>query len=221
MIPSSVLWGGLGIAILLLGVGSALFYFSRSQDESGTASGLAGLFKRFTSKVSDIVSGDSEPSSYMGPSRTYTVQDGDNLWAIARKGELVDNPWEWRNIVVQNKDKIEYAFVSQDTGDWKVMVEKGQTLEVRAPRPPDPNKPVKKKLALQLLSAPESHMARALKIVKMLLNDGYYAYLYRIEVKGQQYYRVRVGFFANKGAAERTGAEINERYKDKKIFHRS
>jgi hypothetical protein len=89
---------------------------------------------------------------------------------------------------------------------------------VRAPPPPDPNAPIKKKLALQLLSAPESHMGRALKIVKMLLSDGYYAYLYRIEVKGQQYYRVRVGFFENKGAAERAGKDIRQRYEDKKIF---
>lgn len=220
MIPSSVLWGGLGVVILLLGVGSALFYFSRSQDESGTASGLAGLFKKLTSGVSDLVSSEPEQEQEddRGPARTYTVQDGDNLWAIARKGELVDNPWEWRNIVIQNKDKIEYAFVSQDTGHWKVMMEKGQTLEVRAPRAPDPDKPVKKKLALQLLSAPESNLNQALKIVKMLLGDGYYAYLYRIEIKGQQYYRVRVGFFESRYDADRAGADINERYKDKKIF---
>ena len=178
-IPSFVLWGGLGVAILLLGVGSALFYFNRSQQDNGLASGLANLFGSLTS------TDEQKMEAEQAPLRTYTVQDGDNLWAIARKGELVDNPWEWRNIVVQNKDKIDYAFVSQDTGDWKVMVETGQTLEVRAPPPPDPNAPVKKKFALQLLSAPETHMNRALKIVKMLLSDGYYAYLYRIEIKGQ------------------------------------
>lgn len=207
-VPSSVLWGALGVAILFLGVGSALFYVSRSQEKTSGPSGLARLFERITSSVADVVK----------PSRSYTVREGDNLWAIARKGELVDNPWEWRKIVVQNKDKIEYAFISQDTGDWKVMMETGQTLEVSAPDKPDPGTPIKKKFALQLLSAPESHMNRALKIVKMLLGDGYYAYLYRIEVKGEQYFRVRVGFFETKGEAQRAGVDIASRYQGKKIF---
>lgn len=217
-IPSSVLWGGLGVVILLLGAGSAVFYFSRSQEDSeGPLGFIQNLLGRFTGPA--VEEGDRPPGEAPPrETRTYTVRDGDNLWAIARKGELVDNPWEWRSIVVQNRDKIDYTFVSEETGEWKVMLEKGQTLEVTPPPPPDPTVPVKKKYALQLMSAPESNLNGALKIVKMLLADKYYAYLYRIEIDGTQYYRIRVGFFETKFEAEQAGEKIHERYGERNIF---
>ncbi len=199
-IPPSVVWGGIGVLIVLLGAGSALYYYGRTQDNGFSFRKIRLPF--LTKK--DV--------------RTYTVQDGDNLWAIARKGELVESPWQWRDIVVQNKDKIDYTFVAQDSGHWKVLLEKGQTLSVTARPPPDPDAPVKKKFALQLLSAPEPNLNRALKIVRMMLGDGYYAYLYRIEVKGEQVYRVRVGFFETKALAEKAGKQIHARYAGKKIF---
>ncbi|MCZ6626898.1 MAG: SPOR domain-containing protein [SAR324 cluster bacterium] len=211
-IPSVLLWGGIGVLILLLGAGSALFYFSRSQGDLGGFS-LSTFSLPFFTKEEPTAPELEKPEA-----RTYTVQEGDNLWAIAKKGELVDSPWQWRDIVVQNKDKIDYAFVSQETGDWKVLVAKGQTLSVTPEPPPDPDAPVKKKFALQLLATPEPNLNRALNIVKLLLSDGYYAYLYRIEVKGQQVYRIRVGFFETKKLAEEAGKQIHSRYAKKKIF---
>lgn len=235
--PSSLLWGGIGVVILLLGVGSALFYLNRGQDDSeGGLGGIQGLMDRFSGKTAEEeqppagqapaaiaarepagAEEQREPEPIVPEVRTYTIQQGENLWAIARRGELVDSPWNWRKIVLQNKDKISYASISQDTGDWKVVVKAGKELTVRADSPGEPIE-VKKKYALQLLSAPERNLKKAVDIVKMLLADGCFAYLYRFEHEGRIYYRVRVGFYETKEEAETAGRAIHEFYADKKVF---
>ena len=93
----------------------------------------------------------------------------------------------------------------------------GNEAAVRADPPGEPGE-IKKKYALQLLSAPEKNLKRAVDIVKMLLADGCFAYLYRFEHEGRSYYRVRVGFYETKEEAEAAGKAIHEFYADKKVF---
>lgn len=231
---STLLWGGIGVVILLLGVGSAFFYLSRGQDESENGlGGIQGLMERISDKKDEERERAGEPpaastareegreAEELEPAaplvRTYTLQEGENLWAVANRGELVDSPWNWPRIVFQNKDKISYASLSEDTGKWKVVVRAGKELTVRSEEPGEP-KEVEKKYALQLLAAPERNLKQALEIVKMLLSDGYFAYLYRIEVNGEQYYRVRVGFYESKEEGEKAGDAIHEFYAEKKVF---
>jgi hypothetical protein len=222
-IPSSLLWGGIGVIILLLGVGSALFYLNRGQEESAERFGtIKGMMSRFSGdKEEGMMPPGAPPAGPIMPDiRTYTVRKDENLWAIARRGELVDSPWGWPAIVRQNREKISYSTystVERDPGVWTVFVNTGRELTVTSAPPGEP-KEVPKKLALQLLSAPERNLSRAMDIVKMLLRDGYYAYLYLIDVNGVNYYRVRVGFYETPEQAKAAGQEIHARYAEKKVF---
>jgi cell division septation protein DedD len=161
---------------------------------------------------------------------SYIVEEGDNLWKIAKKQDVLDDPWKWKTILVQNRDKINYTIVSADTGKWTVMVDPGKRLVIK-PKEEEIsdtsfNKSRKKRYALQLMSLNLDQLKTAIDIVKFLINDGYYAYLYRTREKIrsqstgtlQYFYRIRVGFFENESEARKVGAEILEKHIDKRLF---
>lgn len=152
--------------------------------------------------------------------RSYRVREGENLWAIARKSGLVDSPWEWRTIVNQNRSQIDYAFIAENSGDWKVIVEKGRRLTVGPEPPRAAVGPVRKKFALQLISVPAARRDRAVEIVQALLNGGTFAYFYGAEVAGQAVYRVRAGFFENRRAAQAAGDRIREQARKEPLLPR-
>jgi hypothetical protein len=221
----AVLWGGLGLVVLFLGLVASLWYLSKGRpgEEGGLLPGITRLLpgERGPEAPGAAPGEEGGAAAPAGPGeRAYTVQEGENLWKIANKGVLVDDPWEWRTIMIQNKEKIDYAFVSEETGEWKVMVETGEELTVKA-RPPAPEAgPVKKKYAVQLMTLPGKQMKKALDMVKTLLADGFYGYLYRIEDKGAVAYRVRVGFYDTDKEAEEIARQILAKYKDKAGYPR-
>jgi hypothetical protein len=204
------MWGGLGLVALFVGVLAALWFLSKgrvAEEELVQAPRPAAPAERPAAPAEAEKAKPVEPGE-----RAYTVQEGENLWAIARKGVLVDDPFEWRTIMVQNKDKIDYAFVSEETGEWKVLVESGEELRVKAHPPMETAGPVTKKFAIQLMTVPEKQMAKALDVVKSLLADGYYGYLYRIEDQGKVAFRVRVGFFETEQNAREIAGNILAKY---------
>ncbi|MBT4289458.1 MAG: hypothetical protein HOD92_19195 [Deltaproteobacteria bacterium] len=161
---------------------------------------------------------------------SYIVEEGDNLWKIAKKKNVLDDAWKWKTILIQNRDKINYTIVSEETGQWKVMVDAGKRLVVKAEEG-EKNKTSfkkrrKKRYALQLLSLNVSQLELAIDIVKFLIKDGYYAYLYRTREKIrsqstgnlQYFYRIRVGFYETSNEGKKIGAEIVERYANKRLF---
>lgn len=160
---------------------------------------------------------------------SYIVEEGDSLWKIAQKKDVLGDPWKWKTILIQNRDKINYTIVSEETGQWKVMVDAGKKLLIK-PRETSNAKVSfdrsrKKKFALQLLSMNTDQLEKAVDIVKFLIKDGYYAYLYRTREKiktsrgvSQYFYRIRVGFFETENEALNVGREIVNRYWDLNIF---
>ena len=162
--------------------------------------------------------------------QSYIVEEGDNLWKIAEKQEVLNDPWKWKTILIQNRDKINYTIVSEETGRWKVVVDPGKRLIIKPQEREKAgisfNKSRKKKYALQLMSLNLDQLELAIDIVKFLIKDGYYAYLYRTREKIrnqstgtlQYFYRIRVGFFETETEARNIGAEILDRYMEKRIF---
>jgi len=235
---SKLFWSVLGTLVLIVGAFTALFFYGREhppaslsrlkiiQDFVGqTVEKTVGSAKDMVGKARDRVERMQEPPPpptpapmAPGEARSYQVRKGDNLWDIASKGDLVDSPWEWRTILIQNKDKIDYASVSAEDGRWRVKVEPGEVLTVRHAEAPAPSEPVKKKYAVQLVSLEEHQLDRGLEIVKALLADGRYAYLYRTRVKGKAWYRIRSGFFTTKAEAEQAGDAIRERFAKRRYF---
>jgi cell division septation protein DedD len=161
--------------------------------------------------------------------QSYIVERGDSLWAIAQKKDLLDNPYEWKTILVQNKNKIDYTIISEETGSWKVIVEAGRKLKIK-PRKVKKSDLIsqkgKKRYALQLMSLELDKMDEAINIVKMLIKDGYYAYLYKTKEKiqtrsgksSQYFYRIRTGFFVTEQEARMAGEEIYSKYQKLNIF---
>ena len=235
---STLLWSLLGLVILMAGVVSALYYINREriqtdtrlkvikdfvakvdqtiQKGKSTVSSTIQQGKSLTQRVTGPVAGGIE--SALGGGRTYTVKAGDNLWHIARESGLVDNPWQWRTILLQNRDKIEWAFINDKEQDWKVMIAKGQQLTVKPDGQPHVEVSGEKKFAFQLASMNERQLKRGEFVVRTLMKDGYYAYLYRVEVKGQTFYRIRSGFYDSEAKAKAIGEEIRQRYTKQNFF---
>ena len=241
---STLLWGLLGLVILTAGVVAALYYMNRDRIESDTR---LRVIKDFVAKVdktieqgkstlsttiekgktvagaageklSSMKPGSVRLPSFGGGERTYTVKGGENLWRIAADSGLVDNPWQWRTILVQNRDKIEWAFINDDEQDWKVMIARGQVLSVHPDGQPHVEVSGERKYAFQLASMNERQRKRAELVVRTLMRDGYYAYLYRVEKDGQTWYRIRSGFYDSEARARAIGNEIRERYTKENYF---
>jgi hypothetical protein len=213
----ALIWGGLGLVVVFLGLVASLWYLSRERAVKETALQPPAPEPAPTAeRPAPPPAAPAAPAAPVAPGeRTYRVKEGENLWAIAREGVLVDNPWEWRTIMVQNKDKIDYAFVSEESGEWKVLVESGEELTVRARPPAAQEGAIKKKFAIQLMTLPAKQMGKALDLVKTLLRDGYYGYLYRIEDQGRVAYRIRVGFFETDQQANEVAQQILAKYQER------
>ncbi len=162
--------------------------------------------------------------------RSFIVEEGDSLWKIAQKKEVLGDARKWQTILIQNREKINYTIFSEETGQWKVMVDAGKRL-VFKPKESGKAKTSfdrtrKKRYAVQLMSLNVDQLERAVNIVKFLIKDGYHAYLYRTREKikspnsskAQYFYRIRVGFYETEREALDVGEEITYQYEEKEIF---
>ena len=151
--------------------------------------------------------------------RSHQVKPGETLWGIAKMGELVDNPWEWRTILLQNADKIDYAFISAEDvleglGAWKVILPAGQELTVTQPALSEIRGEMKgRKWLIQLAAVREARVNKAISVVRVLMRDGYYANLeHFVKKDNSAWFRIRSGFYDRKEDAEDTAEEIHQRY---------
>lgn len=162
--------------------------------------------------------------------KSFIVEEGDSLWKIARRKDVLGDPRKWKTILIQNQEKINYTIFSEETGQWKVMVDAGKRL-VFKPKEGDRSntsfdRTRKKRYAVQLMSLNVDQLEKAVDIVKMLITDGYHAYLYRTRdkikppssSKAQYFYRIRIGFFETEQEALDIGEEVVYRYEGLHIF---
>jgi hypothetical protein len=239
---STLLWGLLGLVILTSGVVAALYYMNRDRIESDARLRVIKDFMATVDKTieqgkstfsttiekgrsaagvaTDKLTSMKPPAvpGFGGGARTYTVKGGENLWRIAADSGLVDNPWQWRTILIQNRDKIEWAFINETEQDWKVMIARGQVLTVRPDGQPRVEPSGERKYAFQLASMPARQRARAERVVRTLMRDGYYAYVYEAQANGQTVYRIRSGFYDSEARARAVGGQIRERYAKEGYF---
>lgn len=237
-----LLWVLAAVLVLLLGVGIAVFFLGRERfPDSSRLRVVQDFTRRVQERVTESTGGlgqgpaeSGEESAMRMPeppggtgtgtdggepgARRHTVQPGENLWAIARESGLVESPWEWRTIMVQNRDKISYAFISEAGGSWQVVMQEGRELTVREGYVPQGEAPEGERFAVQVAAVSGDQFQRAVGAVQRLLEAGYYAYLYRARVEGQTWYRVRVGFFETRQDAAEAGTAITRRFGDTPYF---
>ncbi|KAK3606786.1 hypothetical protein CHS0354_018380 [Potamilus streckersoni] len=152
------------------------------------------------------------------------LSSGDTLWDIA-KATGNHNPWRWTDILSVNRGKTDYLYFNSENNVWYVIVPKGEQVKV-----PKGDLKIKadsktKLYALQLAAYSESEKQMAFDYVKKLVQDGYHAYVYLTdkEIKSgsnapRKYYRVRVGFFEDTGAASDTAEKIRVKYSTEPFF---
>ena len=230
------LWGGLGVLVLTAGVVLAAYFIQKSQfppdhrlriiqdfmtkfsgktDEGVTKlPSTSQLRERFGRKAPPPEQVQQAPDG----ARTHVVAEGENLWHIAQQGKLVDNAYEWSTILAQNRDKVDYAFIGAGRGGWKVLIEPGRELVVRERAPEPLPAELPRKWALQVASLTEQQQALAVRIVGALLRDGHFAYTYRTEVGGKNWYRIRAGFFESSAQAKAAGRAIRKKDAKQKLF---
>lgn len=207
---------GGGVLLIAVLVGVAVYLVRSGRFESGRLVVVKDFVTEAVSKITKPGSRLGQPGPPApGEEHTHTVKPGENLWKIAKEGTLVESPWEWRTILVQNRDKIQYAFLSEDDGGWKVIVEEGQELRVKGDAstalPDGPSKP-DRQFAVQMLTVPDDRIERAVRIVRLLITDGQFAYLYRHEADGKRFFRIRVGFYRTEDEAKQAGEALVARY---------
>lgn len=172
-----------------------------------------------------VSAGENKPKPDEEWENSYLLEKtGRQIWELATRDEILSKPDSWKTILVQNKDKINYTIAPDDARDWKVMVNTGRKLIVKpiiaAKNKGLFKKPRKKRYALQLLSIKNSNLKQAVSLVNQLVDDGYYAYLYRTKEQirtgegktKEYYYRLRTGFYDTEEEALEIGREIKERY---------
>jgi uncharacterized caspase-like protein len=175
-----------------------------------SATGRGVLLVRNTPGEWDLCFGFSEFSS--------TCASEKSLTRIALNGGLIDVPWQLRSILLQNRNKIEWAFINDVEQDWHVKIAKGQVLPVDPEFQPHLELSGERKFAVQLASMREMQRKRAETIVRTLMRDRYYAYVYQAEDNGKAKYRIRSGFYDSEARARAVGAEIRERYSKENYF---
>ncbi|MEE8433817.1 MAG: SPOR domain-containing protein [bacterium] len=244
-----ILWSFTGVLVLLLG-GVALMFFQfpeiledilgktlvqdirdripvpALQDDAGSEQNIekeTAAADRKERKARRGDQGDRDGPDILGE-RSHQVKPGESLWGIAKMGELVDNAWEWRTILLQNADKIDYAFISAEDisegkGAWMVMLPAGLELTVTQPLVSEYSGKMKgRKWIFQLAAVSEARVNKAISVVRILMRDGYYANLERFEQGDKVWYRIRSGFYDSEEAASETAEEIRERYLEENLF---
>jgi hypothetical protein len=157
--------------------------------------------------------------------RSQLVERGEMLWDVAPPEEAhLPSEEEWITLMVQNKSRLDLIEVPDTSKDWEAARE-GRKLKIQFRSEVDAMQDIlsrrnRGKYAVQMLSLPEEQFEVALERVRLLMQDGHYAYLHRTEkpYKGKLWFRVRVGFFKNTDEARAAGQEIYEAYRKRQLF---
>lgn len=139
---------------------------------------------------------------------TYVVKAGDTLSSIAARKEVLKDPLKWPILLRLNKDNLGEWATGENLPDKELP--KGTRLRVMTAREAGAN--LKKESGplwvANVLSTPS--MAEIVPPAVTLVKEGYPVYIARANVKGQEYMRLRVGFFKNRREADEVGKKIKE-----------
>ncbi len=162
------------------------------------------------------ISEDTEYSHLVETENTFW-----NVFPISSVGVSAEN---WHTILVQNHLKIDYTITPLAPRNWH-LVRSNNAIRIKFRSELFAVKDIlarkkRGKFSIQLISIEHANFPLAVSLLSRLLNDGYYAYLQRTDVRfeGKFWYRVRVGFFKNLEDARTAGDEIFKKYQGYNYF---
>lgn len=136
----------------------------------------------------------------------YIVQKGDSLSSISSSLDSYDDPLKWIHIYYLNKDDLGNMDINEKLPD--VELEQGLRLKIHIPE--DFDQYLKKRdgnfWVINVLSARTNKkiVPNAVKLIK----NGYQPYITKIRIKGEDWMRLRIGFFREKKDAMEVGEKI-------------
>jgi hypothetical protein len=138
----------------------------------------------------------------------YLVKKGDTLAGIAGKEDVYGDPLRWPILVRYNVDVLNRMSSVEDLPD-RVLPE-GINLKILTQDEVKDNleERGRRQWAVNVLSSP--NMKEVIPVVVRLVRVGFPVYITRAKVKGTDYMRVRVGFFAEKAEADAEGKRLVE-----------
>jgi len=136
----------------------------------------------------------------------YVVKKGDSLASIAGRPDVYGDPLKWPILCRSNVDKLGKMQAREDFADRNLP--EGTRLKIVTPDEKKENLKTRGNnvWVVNVLSTPNTKeiIPATVKLVK----EGYTAYITRAKVKGQDYMRLRVGFFGDKAEADAEGKKI-------------
>lgn len=136
------------------------------------------------------------------------VKKGDTLAGIAGKEDVYGDPLKWPILVRCNVDVLNRMSSVEDLPDRALP--EGMNLKILTQDEVKDNleERGKRQWAVNVLSS--SNMKEVIPVVVRLVRVGFPVYITRARVKGTDYMRVRVGFFAEKAEADAEGKRLVE-----------
>lgn len=136
----------------------------------------------------------------------YTVVGGDTLYSVAGRQDVYGDPLKWPTLFRHNLDNLDFLKVEPNLPHRRLA--EGLSLEVVTP---EQARESLKELAPPLWTINVSSFrvrTNAVLPAVQLMKRGYHVYTPEVRVAGQEWVRLRVGFFADHSEAERAGNEI-------------
>ena len=136
----------------------------------------------------------------------YVTDKGDSLSSIAGKNDVLGDASKWPVLYRLNKEMFQKLPKDANLPDREIP--KGTRLDIITmdeAKETLKNRP-KNYWVINVISSPQ--MNRIVPHVLNLIDNGYPAYITRVKVKGEDWIRIRVGFFGARNDAEKEGEKI-------------
>jgi hypothetical protein len=136
----------------------------------------------------------------------YVVKKGDTLAGVAGKEDVYGDPLKWPILLRHNVDELSPMSTAEDLPD-RVLPD-GMKLKIFTQDEVKDNleERGKRRWAVNVLSTPNKR--EVIPVAVRLIRVGFPVYITRANVKGTDYIRVRVGFFAEKTEADAEGKRL-------------
>jgi len=145
-----------------------------------------------------------------GEEKVYIAKGDESLSKIAAGNDVYGDPLKW--ILLYRFNREAFNNIAKDESFHEKYVPAETRLKIV---PPGDIKTTlendaKDHWVINVLSSPEEKLVVADAV--RLIDNGYPAYITSANVKGQDYIRLRVGFYDDKAAAEDEGRKISEMF---------
>lgn len=174
-------------------------------EEKGVAETNPAVVEEEKSEKPEIV---TEDALSQDDSRYYVVKKGDTLSSIAARDDVYGDPLKWPVLGRHNVDGLNPMSMAENLPDD--VLPEGMKLKFLTQDEVKNNlkERGKKQWAVNMLSSPDKK--EVVPVVVSLIRAGFPVYITLANVKGTDYMRVRVGFFAGKNEADAEGKRLME-----------